>query len=689
MSRPAPGTAATLTSSGLLERAGPTVMAVVALGLLLALAWLVPPLAIVVVWPLLFVVPGWTAISWAAPRLAAPARLGLAIVISVVASTHLVHWLAVLTGGYGRGTIFAAAILLALPLPLALVRVPRLDVMAALRRADRALWRSWPAFAVGGLAAAFVAVVLAGSIWRATPTGIVSGGTNWSDFGVHLSIAESLNAGNFPPQVPYFAGAPLVYHWFADFHAAIAARAAGLFSPPAMVVQSAVLAGALALVVHGLARHLFGRRGRRAAVIAAVLVIFAGGLGWIRFVTDVREGLGTPLELIARNSYDNQWLTDWPFFRIPSVMGTGLLAHRATTAGLPILAGSLLLLAAGLPSAEARRRGWRDRARCIGLAGVLGALLAPFHFFFFPALLLLAFLYVVDAGRLIDRGAPRNALVFLAPFALALPFAIPPLLQADAAGTLKLVAGWESAPFAEQLWTPFSDAPTAVGFFYLTNLGIVFVLAIAAIFTPSLPRRGFLAGWLVAMFLVPNVVQVSLIGFDMNKYFQAMWIAAALLAAWLIRRWPAWALAAVLAVAVPSPLLVAGWTATSNLQILTHDEVAAADWIRANTPERSVFVTDGWVTSATDAAGRLRLTTFGPYIANLGYSPDERIAAVETIYCAGDPDLSAHLMRSYGAHYVIDAARPIPCPAPTDFAGGPFEQVYANTSLRVWRLTDP
>ena len=43
---------------------------------------------------------------------------------------------------------------------------------------------------------------------------------------MHLSIAETLNAGaNFPPEVPYFAGVPLTYHWFADFHAAIAASA--------------------------------------------------------------------------------------------------------------------------------------------------------------------------------------------------------------------------------------------------------------------------------------------------------------------------------------------------------------------------------------------------------------------------------------------------------------------------------
>ena len=43
---------------------------------------------------------------------------------------------------------------------------------------------------------------------------------------------------------------------------------------------------------------------------------------------------------------------------------------------------------------------------------------------------------------------------------------------------------------------------------------------------------------MVALFIVPNVVVVSAVEFDMNKYFQIMWIAVAILAAWLIRRWP-------------------------------------------------------------------------------------------------------------------------------------------------------
>ena len=91
-------------------------------------------------------------------------------------------------------------------------------------------------------------------------------------------------------------------------------------------------------------------------------------------------------------------------------MATGLLVHRATTLGLPILVGAILLLIAGLPTRDERQRGARDRPPLILAAGVLGALLAPFHFFFFPAFGVVAVLYVVIGRRLLDADARATRL---------------------------------------------------------------------------------------------------------------------------------------------------------------------------------------------------------------------------------------------------------------------------------------
>jgi hypothetical protein len=654
---------------------GRLAVAILLLGASIAAAWLIPVLAVPVLWPLFVIVPGWAVVATLQPRIDAAGRIGLSIVGSVVLSTHLVYWLSHLAGGYGRHVVFGAAVVLASPILFAAWRGERPPDPRSLGR--------WPGpLLVAGLAVLAVGGTLSLGLWRVTDSGVISGGSNWSDLGVHLSIAETLNAGaNFPPEVPYFAGLPLVYHWFADFHAAILAEAGSMFSVPAMVIQSAVLAAALALLVASLARRLFPADGRRIGTVAAALAVFAGGLGYIRFFGDLSAGMGGPMELIRQHSYDNQWLTGWPYFRIPSVMGTGLLAHRATTAGLPILVGAVLMLIAALPTARQRGAGWRDRPRLLVAAGALGALLAPFHFFYLPAFPLLALIWVLAGRRLLDSDAPRNAFLLLVPMLLALPFILPPALQAGGSGALQLVPGWPSAPR--------EDGPLGVLFFYVTNLGVPFALALGALLAREVPHRAFLAGWIVTLFAIPNVVQVSVIDFDMNKYFQAMWIAVAIAAAWLIRRWPAPALVVVFALSVPSPLLVAGWTATSTSQVLSAGDLAASEWVASNTPADAVFVTDGWVNSLTDSAGRKRLTTFGPYIANLGYPPDERISHVTTIYCGGDPHLSADLMRRYGATYVVDGGRPASCGAPVDFAASDaFRLVYAD-GPRIWMLRAP
>jgi Uncharacterized membrane protein (DUF2298) len=675
------------TVAGLILRGNAAAAAIAAgaCGVALLAAWFEPALAILVIWPLLLVVPGWVLVAWLKPRIAATGRLGLAIVLSVALSAHLVYWLSVLLGGYRRETIFLAAAVLMAPLVVVAWRAGPSPFTAQLRDGVRALRRNGVAFAFAALSAAFVGLTLDSGLWHPTDTGVSAGGSNWSDLGVHLSIAQSLNAGNFPPQVPYFAGAPLVYHWFADFHAAIAAKAAGMFAIPAFVTSSAILAGALALLVHGLGRQLLrGRGARRAAVLAAVLVVFGGGLAWMRLVGDVAAGYGDPISLVTANSYDNSWYdsqgdTAWPYFRIPSVMATGLLVHRATTLGLPILVGAILLLVAGLPTRDERRRGARDRPPLILTAGVLGALLAPFHFFFFPAFGVVALLYVVIGRRLLDADAPRNAALLLSPFILAVPFAVAPLLNASGSGALKFYLGWESAPLA--------DGPAAVVFFYLTNLGVPFVLAIGALFVSDLKAKAFLGGWAVALFAIPNLMQVSDVAFDMNKYFQAMWIAVALLAAWLIRRWPWPAIGLVLVLSIPSPLLVAGWTAFNREQVLDWNGVEAANWIAANTPDAAIFATDGWLNSPTDAAGRLRLITYTPYIANLGFDPEQRAEEVRTIYCTGDMRDTASMMRQLGATYLLDSGRPSDCATPTEFAEGPeLHRVFENAALRIWQL---
>ena len=634
-------------------------------------AWAVPSLAILVAVPLLAIVPGWYLVARCAPSLSAPGRVGAGIVVSVYASTHLVNLMGTLLGGFTRDTAMLAVLLLALAtIALASLELPLLAPPPALRwRSVRAVVAEAPgAWIVAAGSAGAVLAVLGLSAWREIPGGWSSGGWNWSDFLVHVSIGSSLMAGNFPPQVPYFAGVPLAYHWFGDMAGAVASLVTGVELITVFIVSSAVMAGALALVVWELARQI--THDTRTAWIAAALMIFTGGMGWIRLPMDLANGVGNLPTLLATQPYDNTWAGNWPYFRIASVFGTGLLTHRATTFGLPGLVSAVLLAYTSLGRS----------APGMLLAGLVAALLAPFHFYAFPATyLLVALLFLVRRFWTLPTWR-RDAFLFLAPIVAALPFVVGPILLQRGSGAFRLVLGWSEARFG--------DGPAAVAFFYLTNLGVPFVVALAALARRQVRERLFLALWVAALFLVPNLVVASSVEFDMNKYFQLMWVGVAIAAASWLRSWRRVVLWPVLAVSALSPALIAVWFVAGPQFTVTTAQEHAAEWIAQNTPQRSVFVTDAYINSPVDLAGRLRITSFGPYVANLGYDPAPREAAVKTVRC-GSPEAAASAMREYGATYVLSSGGLIDCggSTPTDLsASSLFETVYDVDGVTIWQL---
>lgn len=641
-----------------------------------ALAWYMPSSAIVLIVPFLFFVPGWLLVVRCVPRLSPAGTTGVAVVASVFLSAHatnLVSTVAVAAGlgGLSRTTVFVTvALLAALSWVLAVLDLPGLAPPPSLnpRGAGRMIRRRPEPWLIAVAAGVVVGGVLAASAWHHTEVGWVSGGWNWSDFLVHVSIGQSLVAGNFPPQVPYFSGVPLSYHWFADLHGAIVALATGQSVIPVFIAANALMGSVLALVGWELAWRI--TRDRRAAALGAILLVGGGGMGWIRLVLDLANGTGDLATLVAKNPYDNSWAGDWPWFRIASVFGTGLLTHRATAFGLPGLISIVLVAHASI----GRRRAG------VALAGLLAALLAPFHFHALPAAYLLGLLLFATGGRWRRRGAARDLVLFMAPVVLALPFIVGPVLLQSGHGAFRFVVGWSEARF--------QDGPAAVAFFYLTNLGLPFVLAVVALARRDLPEHALLAAWTVSLFLVPNLVVVSAVEFDMNKYFQMMWVAVAIAAGWLIRRWPRPILAAVVVFAALSTVLVGAWHVMSQSVALTDAQERAAEWIASSTPPRSVFVTDAWINSPVDLAGRLRITSFGPYVSNLGYNPDERAADVQRLRCGG-PEAAIGVMERYRATYVLSSGGLIDCggQTPTDLSSSSrFETAYSTDGVTIWRL---
>ena len=107
------------------------------------------------------------------------------------------------------------------------------------------------------------------------------------------------------------------------------------------------------------------------------------------------------------------------------------------------------------------------------LAGVLAALLAPFQFFAFPATYLIVLLYVVTTGAWRARTVVRDAALFLAPVVLA--GAVHPR-RGRSPGRRRGV----QARRRLERGTLRATGRCGRLFFYLTNLGIPFVLAVVA-----------------------------------------------------------------------------------------------------------------------------------------------------------------------------------------------------------------
>jgi hypothetical protein len=426
--------------------------------------------------------------------------------------------------------------------------------------------------------------------------------------------------------------------------------------------------------------------GKRDAFVAAVLFVFCGSFAFARVAGDLSKA---PLGVLLKESpYDN----DWKFFQVPSIMTGFLLVQRPLAVGLPVLALVLLLV---VSSAGDKRR--------LFLAGLLCGLLAPFQFYAFAAAALAATLWFVlrafkEKNWRGVAGVAGEYAFFLVPSAVfAVPFVFSALTRASGAGLARF------APF----WLAPSPASDALGFvwFYAANLGAVFVLALAAlVFFWLKPKTrfdgvAFLALAALAFFALPNLFSLSGTQWDMCKFFTFLWLACALLSAPLLAalagRLPRAGFALVVAVvvfaAVPG-LFGLYWYAASDWRGLGANEVAAGEWVRANTPQRSVFLAAPVHNSAIESVGgRLRIDGYNSWMLNYGLPYQERESDLRAAYCGGAQE-AARVARKYNARFVWlgGAERSTYGGCAFEFASNAasplFARVYDSGGIQIFEL---
>ena len=630
--------------------------ATAALFALIVASFFLPPLVLpITALAFLYVLPGYIMLKLAKPGLGQVETLALSILISIMASTYLIYWMS-LALGYSLSTFYLFFVLVAccaafvkeFPSP----KLPPRDSLA-------------PLLLAAGTALA-IFYVLHTSLWVPSPEGVIVGGWNYGDYFLHGPVMVSVNAGNFPPQETVYAGEPLAYHWFIDFHTAIASKLLNFFPSFPAAFDSAACVGLISLLAYSLSLHF--TKSQKAALLAAFLLVFAGGFGYLRLFETFEKAPGPVFSMLKGDAFDNQG----DFFQLPSMLPGFLLSQRPMTIGIAALAAVLLLVTTGYPA---------DKRRLL-LAGIILGMMPPFQYYAFLAAALCSALYFAyhhTSTRTLKHW--HSALYVIFP---SLLFAFPFLLGAlgRASGMTKLGLGW-TAPKA---------GPLDFVKFYVGNFGLAFLLAFPGYFLLKSKEKFFLALSIALLFLIPNVITFSNTQWDMGKFFMLMMLPASILAGAALARLRSWLMVLIpilLFFCCLSAFTGAVFYVTSGWTGLSTEEIKAGEWIHGNTPQRAVFASASSHNMPIDSVGgRLRILGYQSWVMNYGLDFDSRHNDLRQLYC-GPRGQAPGLMEKYGATYAYVSWKEVQeygC-TPT-FEGVPgFTREYATPQVVIYKFS--
>jgi len=628
------------------------------------------------------VLPGYMLIEYFFRHLQFHEKLLLYILLSVLISTQLIYYLS-LAFGYSRHTIYLAFLVLFFLYLLFLLHLPR----------HEASKESLSSKNISGVLlclgiALFTYFVLSKSVWVWQDNAIIMTGSNWQDTAMHYEIIESINNGNFPPQTPYFAGVPLSYHYFVDFHTAILENAFGSFFPRLIVFTNALFVFLFALSLYALGSYV---KGRRAGVYTTLLGTLGAGFSFLLFFSALFSGQYDPTT--------NYMYEYGKFFTIPPIYDN-LLQQRPQLIGLPTLTATVYFFYKGSRSSLScsSNTGRRELA----LSGMLAGLLFPFHIL---AGLSAVFLCAVNFTRKVVtmrvKSTTNDALYFLAFFLiLVLPFLV------------QMLAGNEASPSLLELKPPWAfefvrDGPVE---FYVANLGMPFILALSSLIKKSLHPHGFfVASWIISMLAFPNLVSFTPNVWDMYKFFHYAWIAIALAAGCFLadlaishrqktsrklRVLMPTAVVLLLVVSLFSSGLVAVWNLSTSYTCADRGEFETGLWVREHTPERSVFLTWPWIhTPVSMIGGRLRVLGYVNWAYGHGLDFWGRVHDLERAY-RGTSTETLEVAETYAVSYIYVGGEELKN-APEclkKFEGMPqLEKVYQDPSGKnhIFKLKGP
>lgn len=483
----------------------------------------------------------------------------------------------------------------------------------------------------------------------AMSTGYVN---NLGDLPLHMQISAGFAYGqNFPPQDPTYAGTGFAYPYMADFVTAML-LAAGASMHDAFLLTNMALGLALVALLHRLTREL--TRDRLAALLAPVLVLLSGGLGWIVMLREAAAGEQGLLPFVRALPHDYTIGLDG--YRWGNAVTSLLVPQRGLLFGMAVALVVLLLLLRLLrrpPSpAAANGDGWERPAWAISrrdisdairhrpeapVAGLLTGLLPLVHAHTFAVVIGTAFLLGVFYRQWRERRWPPWAVYVVAALAIALPE-----IWWSTRGSL----GSAGTFFGIELgWDHGSTDPVV---FWLLNTGVFIPLIVLALAVPRLrdamPRDLVLFSIpFAAWFVLPNLVKLAPWVWDNIKVLIYWYVGfvplVALVIAWLLRDRLALRIAGLaivvtmtLAGALDIGRVLSGQTLYGEFD---GDALGIARAIVRETPPRALILHAPIWNAPVFLTGRQSLLGYPGHVWSRGLDYAPREADIKTIYAGG------------------------------------------------------
>ena len=474
---------------------------------------------------------------------------------------------------------------------------------------------------------------------------------------MHAGIIESITQGNFPPQAPYYAGVPLTYYYFTDFHSAILSTLYGNFFPRILVYDNPLFAFMFFLAIYTLSYEL--TRKKTVAFLSAFTGSLFSSYMFIKFVADLQRGSGwlslTDItQLLSNHSYSMEYEQ---LFQM-SNFADYFLQNRLMMVGLPVVIFVIVLLLYAFP---------KRNKKVILLSGLITGFLIKFQFFAVVASVI-SFVVILffNLKKYGVRVCSKYLLVFALPVAaLYLIFSNHNINNQS----LFLLAkeNFQFGPWEKDkdwLWhLRFIASNFGVTFFITLLLPVFFVLR--AFKRKAVPFNGLLVSLLaVIFFLIPYCVRFTVYKGDMFKFFYFMAVFCVVATFWFLgtviknKYLQAAVFILIVVTSVSSSFLTLSNSMLNKNFAYSKAEYQAGLWIRNNTPQKSVFITNPTVHCAvTQIGGRLRVLSYINWPYSHGYNSGEdnvfaRLGDVRRIYTAESKGAVKEVLTKYNARYI-------------------------------------